>query len=117
MKRTRRVIILAAAVLALMLWAAPQSASQDEHEVITVKSAESNNGVVIVRAEANKVAFELQCNQQMLSCTSLHPGQYVMVRLPKNWGIYICANVNIYQMAEDSTALGDPVGQYCVIEK
>ena len=36
-----------------------------------------------------------------------------MVRLPKNYGVYDCANVEMYRTTNDSK-LGDKVGQYCL---
>jgi hypothetical protein len=38
-----------------------------------------------------------------------------MVRLPKNWGMYDCANVDLYRKSGDLEA-GDKLGEYCLIE-
>ena len=34
-------------------------------------------------------------------CTIPEPGTYVMVRLPKNYGMYDCANVDLYPPSAD----------------
>ena len=52
----------------------------------------------------------------MADCKVLEPGTYVMVRLPKNWGMYDCANVDLYASAADP-ASGEKLGEYCLIEK
>jgi hypothetical protein len=52
----------------------------------------------------------------MADCMVLEPGTYVMVRLPKNWGMYDCANVDLYASTADP-ASGGKLGEYCLIDK
>jgi len=40
-----------------------------------------------------------------------------MVRLPKNWGTYVCANVEVYPTPVNPENLGQKLGEYCLIEK
>ena len=93
-----------------------------EKSTITVKRTASANGVVIVSVvqESNeqqaKASFELHCNTGAVGCQSPQPGSYLMVRLPKNWGMYDCANVDLYP-ASANPATDQKVGQYCIIEK
>ena len=89
---------------------------------INVKSAEVSNGVVIVTAtqaatpEQTNSSFALHCNKDVSACKAPEPGSYVMVRLPKNWGMYDCTNVDLYPSSADP-ATAQKIGEYCLIEK
>jgi hypothetical protein len=87
-----------------------------ETSQLTIKSGEINSGVVILTAASHGKNFELQCNQGAGGCKVLQPGSYVMVRLPKNRGMYDCANVEIFSTDTDP-ASGQRIGAYCLIEK
>jgi len=39
-----------------------------------------------------------------------------MVRLPKNWGLYDCADVRLYRQRTDTEAR-QLVGEYCLVEE
>jgi len=102
------------------LLAAMQLMAEDK-SIITVKSGEVSNGVVILAVHQTATpqvaeSFALHCNKGMADCKVLEPGTYVMVRLPKNWGMYDCANVDLYASTADP-ASGEKLGQYCLIEK
>ncbi len=113
----RKVIIL----LGLFgLLAAMQVMAQDK-SIITVKAGEVDNGVVILtvhQTATSQVAesFTLHCNKGMADCKVLEPGTYVMVRLPKNWGMYDCACIDLYASTADP-ASGQKLGEYCLVEK
>ena len=83
---------------------------------ITVKRTDMSNGVVIVTALEGKTSLELECNNGLPSCTALTPGDYTMVRLPKNRGMYDCANVEIYPKASDPET-ATKVGAYCLTDQ
>jgi len=87
-----------------------------ETSQVTIKSGEINTGVVILTAASQGKNFELQCNQGAGGCKVLQPGSYVMVRLPKNQGMYDCANVEVFSTGTDP-ATGQRIGAYCLIEK
>ena len=106
MKRALFVFVILAAVLALA-----QELSQ-----VTVKSSEVNSGVVIITAMEGRSSLELQCNKNMIGCKTLEPGNYVLVRLPKNHGMYDCANVEIFASGADP-AESQKIGSYCLIQK
>jgi hypothetical protein len=91
--------------------------AQDEPESqkIIVRSRDINNGVVILTVQQARNSFELQCNKGNSGCTVLDPGEYMMVRLPKNHGMYDCTNAEVYQKSANSE-VGDQLGQYCVVE-
>jgi len=93
-----------------------------ERSTVTVKSSEVNNGVVILTIQQvdpvppGRASFVLQCNKGMSDCVVPPLGNYFMVRLPKNWGMYMCSNVDLYPLsAEPQTS--EKVGEYCLIEK
>ncbi|MGB8768314.1 MAG: hypothetical protein WCC92_01760 [Candidatus Korobacteraceae bacterium] len=103
------------------LLAAMQVVAQDK-SLITVKSGELNNGVVILTVhqaampEQAAGSFSLHCNKGMEACKVLEPGTYVMVRLPKNWGMYDCTDVDLYPATADP-ASSQKLGEYCLVEK
>ncbi len=103
------------AIFVFLIFAAALALAQETSQV-TVKSGETNNGVVIITAVQDKATLELQCNQGAGGCKVLLPGTYVMVRLPKNQGMYHCANVEIF-LAGSDPASAQRIGAYCLIEK
>jgi hypothetical protein len=107
MKRTIVLILLLAAAVLLLA---------QEKSLITVKESAVTTGVVIITASENGKALELQCNQSMSACTVLKPGEYWMVRLPKNYGMYDCANVDLFPKDVDP-ATGERIGEYCLVRK
>jgi hypothetical protein len=105
------------AVTSIVLLFGAVSVRAQEKELITVKSAEVNNGVVLITAQGEKAPIELQCNKDYLSCTALKPGTYLMVRLPKNHGLYECSNVTVYARGQSPDSAGEALGSYCIAEK
>jgi hypothetical protein len=108
------------AIILFGLLATMQLMAQDK-SIVTVKSGEINNGVVILAVHQTATpqvaeSFTLHCNKGMADCKVLEPGTYVMVRLPKNWGMYDCANVDLYANTADP-ASGGKLGEYCLIDK
>ena len=87
------------------------------YEVIIVKGLEVNSGVVMLAVQQGSTSFQLQCNANVPGCNTLQPGSYVMVRLPKNWGTYVCVNVEVYPTPIHPENLGDKLGAYCLIQK
>ncbi len=83
---------------------------------VTVKHSSTSNGVVLVSITEEGKTLELQCTQSAPSCKAPQPGTYWMVRLPKNWGMYDCANVDLYAQSEDPEQ-GEKTGEYCLNEK
>jgi hypothetical protein len=109
-------ILLVALVLCFTFAGAVQTLAQEQGATtITVRSSQVNNGVVILAVREGSNFFELQCNKNVPGCAVLDPGNYSMVRLPKNHGMYDCADVEMYRTANDSKR-GDKVGEYCLVE-
>jgi len=96
--------------------------SAQERSHIMVRGSELNNGVVILDVlKANK-AYQLQCNQGAPGCTPLKNGNYQLVELPKNFGMYECRDVEVYPESAatpDAAApdKGQKLGEYCLVEK
>jgi len=58
----------------------------------------------------------LQCNKGQHECAIPEPGNYLMVRLPENRGMYDCANVELYPVSGDPQT-SRKIGEYCLIDK
>jgi hypothetical protein len=101
--KTLMLFILLAAV---MLWAETKTA-------VTVKSSQVTSGVVLVTVSENGKTFDLQCNDGHPFCQAVKPGEYQMVRLAKNHGMYDCQNVDLYLQTAD-TETDDKLGEYCL---
>lgn len=111
----RAAILFGVFLIVLLAPVALSSQEQLEAQKITVKSKEVNNGVVILTVQNGNNVFDLQCNKNVSGCTALQPGDYMMVRLPKNRGLYDCANAEVYRTSANPEA-GDKLGQYCLVE-
>jgi|NGEPerStandDraft_6_1074524.scaffolds.fasta_scaffold31779_2 hypothetical protein len=83
---------------------------------VTVKSTEKNSGVIIVAVNDGKKMAELNCNEGFPECAAPKPGEYWMVTLPKNHGVYECQNVDLFPGASDPDD-AKKVGEYCLLEK
>lgn len=87
-----------------------------EKSTIVVKDSGSYTGVVVITATSAGKTIELQCNQTSSSCTLLKSGNYLMVVLPKNHGMYDRQNVDIYPNSTEP-ASGEKIGEYCLTQK
>lgn len=87
-----------------------------EKSILTVKDSSVATGVVIVEAQYSGKAVELQCNQGSAACVPLKKGSYVIVKLPKNHGMYDCQNVDIYPESSDPENT-EKLGEYCLNPK
>lgn len=105
MKRAFLVLIVLASVLLLA----------DEKSEVVVKNTAVVTGVVVVDVQLNGKTAELQCNEGSPDCNKLKPGNYIMVQLPKNHGLYDCANVEVYSPTGSDT--DQRIGAYCLIPK
>jgi hypothetical protein len=108
-------------MIALLFIMAAQLGAQDK-STVTVRSSEVASGVIVVNvtqpatADQSKASFELHCNKGASACKAPEAGTYLMVRLPKNWGMYDCANVDLYPTTANP-ATDQKIGEYCLIEK
>jgi len=110
----RAISLMALIICVLCLTARP--VAQAKSQVTVTRSETTSNGVVIVYGKQGETSIELQCNAGMLYCTRLPEGSYVMIELPKNRGVYDCADVRLYKHAEDVDA-GNHIGEYCLERK
>jgi hypothetical protein len=100
--------ILFVLLLATALW------GQDKTQV-TVKSAQTISGIVLMTVTENGKQLDIQCTAQQAWCTAVKPGTYQMVRLPKNHGMYDCQNVDLFSEAAD-VENDQKLGEYCLNE-
>ena len=114
MKRT--VFLLAALTAALVMLAAAQALAQDKTPV-KVKSSEVVTGVVIVHVQKGAKSLDLQCNQGATTCKSLPSGNYLMLELPENNGMYDCKNVEMYRGDQAKPDEAEKLGDYCLMDK
>jgi len=103
-------------IILLALLIAAQSFALDK-SLITVKDSTVGNVVVTVNIREAGKSYELQCNQTAPNCNAPKPGDYWMVRLPKNHGLYDCADVNLYPQSTNPDEHTPVFGEYCIIEK
>ncbi len=84
--------------------------------LITVKNSSTNSGVIMVNIHEDGKLQELQCTESAPNCVAPQAGNYWMVRLPKNHGLYDCDNVDLYLQNEDPET-GQKVGEFCLNTK
>jgi len=113
MKRTVSLLVVLLAVFVILTanWALGQ-----EKVPVKVKSSEVVTGVVIVHVQKDAKAFDLQCNEGAGGCKALQTGNYLMVELPKGYGMYDCKNVEMYRGDADKPDTAQKVGEYCLME-
>ena len=93
-------------LVSIALWA------QDKSPV-TVKSSQVTSGVVLITVSEHGKTFDLQCNDGHAYCKTVKPGEYQMVRLAKNRGMYDCQNVDLYPANADPEQ-EEKLGEYCL---
>lgn len=105
----KKLLVCVIFFMAVSLWAQD---SQDKTKV-TVKNTEKNNGVILVTINDGKKSYDINCNDGFPQCAAPKAGEYLMVKLPKNRGVYDCQNVDLFAAdADPSTA--EKVGEYCL---
>ena len=107
----KKVVLLIGVLLAAALILA-----QEKSDITVIKTGRTVSGVTIVTAQIGKTNLELQCNEGAPFCTALKSGSYVMVRQPKNHGLYDCADVEVFAKTS-SGETGDKLGEYCLTEQ
>jgi hypothetical protein len=116
----KRGISLVGVLTAAFIMLAIGLAFAQDKIAVKVKSSEVVTGVVIVHIQKDAKSFDLQCNEGAGMCKALQSGNYLMVELPKNYGLYDCKNVEIYRGDQDKTSQDKPsaekIGAYCLVE-
>ena len=93
-------------LLAVQAWA-------EEKVKVTVKSTEKNNGVVFVTIKDGGKTVDLNCNEGFPQCNTPKTGEYWMVKLPKNRGVYECQTVDLFP-SDAEPGDDNKVGEYCL---
>lgn len=117
----KKAMILFALLILFRVFDTVQVSAQ-EKSYITVRGSELNNGVLILDVLKTGKTYQLRCNQGAPGCTNLKNGNYLMLELPKNFGMYECRDVEVYP---ESAAVPEPtasdksqkLGEYCLVEK
>src|SRR5450755_3745525 len=113
MKRT--VSLFAVLIAAFVILTAGQAFAQEKTPV-KVKSSEVVTRVVIVHVQKDAKSLDLQCNEGAGNCKALPSGNYLMVELPKNYGMYDCQNVEMYRGDQDKPDAAQKIGEYCLVK-
>jgi hypothetical protein len=113
----KKVVSLLVVLTAAFIILASGLALAQEKTPVKVKSSQVVTGVVIVHVEKGGNSLELQCNEGAGSCKALASGDYLMVELPKNYGMYDCKNVEVYRGNLDKPEAAELAGAYCLMEK
>jgi hypothetical protein len=113
----KRTFSLFAVLTAAFVILASQPAFVQDKTPVKVTSSEVVTGVVIVHVQKDNESLELQCNAGAFNCKALQSGNYLMVELPKNHGLYDCKNIEVYRGDQDKPEAAEKIGAYCLIEK
>jgi len=120
MRRTVGAVCLLAALTALFLVMCPVRGFAQERYQIKVKRSDVVTGVLVVQFTRGTKAMTLQCNDGQPACNALKAGDYWLVELPENHGMYDCKNAEAYPGDKDPGEDPDDasrLGAYCLIEK
>lgn len=113
----KRTIFLFVALTTVLVMLANALSFAQEKTPVKVKGSVAVTGVVIVHIQKDGKPVDLQCNEGASSCKALQGGNYLMLELPKNHGLYDCKNVEIYRGDQDKPEAAEQVGAYCLMEK
>jgi hypothetical protein len=113
----KRTLSLFAFLTVVFLVLSCSQAFAQEKTPVKVKNSELVTGVVIVHIQKGAKSIDLQCNEGVPSCKALASGNYLMVELPQNYGMYDCKNVEIYQGDQDKPEAAEKIAAYCQVEK
>jgi hypothetical protein len=103
-------------LIVFLLFLAVQAFAADK-SLVTVKDSTVSDGVILVTIQQAGKTYDLQCTQSAPFCTAPKVGDYWMVRLPKNHGVYDCSNVDLYPQSSNPEAGDQILGEYCLNAK
>jgi len=117
----KNAMILFSLLILFRMFGAVQVSAQEKSN-IAVRGSQTNNGVVLLDVLKAGKTYQLQCNQDAPGCVSLKNGNYQMLELPKNFGLYDCRDVEVYP---ESVTVPEPtardknqkLGEYCLMGK
>lgn len=119
--RMKKSVSLLAAVIALSLVFVAQRGFAEDRSQVKVKGTKTVNGVVAVDVTKGGKVISLQCNEGQPACNPIKAGDYWLVELPENHGMYDCKNVEVYPGDKDPGDEEDRddskrLGAYCLVE-
>lgn len=98
----------------ILVGAMALAADESSTSAITVKASAKSSGVVTLLITKDAKSFQLSCNETMPSCVDLKKGNYRMLELPKNHGMYDCQDVRVFAESATSTDDDSKLGEYCL---
>ena len=102
----KKSVSVLAAVIALFVTFAVQRSAADDRSQVKVKGTRTENGVVAVDVVKAGKKVSLQCNDGQPACNPIKAGDYWLVELPANHGMYDCKNVEVYPGDQDPGEIG-----------
>ncbi len=118
----RNAVVFSFLVLLFVLFGVAPASTQKK-SIITVRGKILGDGVVAIQAANNGQRYQLLCNESMPACSTLKNGRYVMVELPKNFGMYDCKDVEVYPESAGSSNgsmnvdKSKKLGEFCLEEE
>lgn len=117
----KKSVSLLSVVIALFVIFAAQRGLAEERSQVKVKGTKTVNGVVAVDVVKGGKTVSLQCNDGQPACNPIKAGDYWLVELPENHGMYDCKNVEVYPGDKDPGGEDDRddskrLGAYCLVE-
>jgi hypothetical protein len=114
----RNVFILFLLVSIVLLLATPLVADDENStSLIAVKGSQKASGVITLQISQGTKSLELNCNEGMSGCADLKKGNYRMLVLPKNRGMYDCQNVRVFAESSTDPDNDEKLGEYCLAGK
>jgi hypothetical protein len=108
MMRKKLLVLLGLVAISPML-------SAENHKITIKSSSVQKKVVVMLKADVEEKSVELECFLSQKSCTTLPPGDYLMVRLTNGGTYEDCPNVDIFSRVGDPTK-DKPLGEYCLLQ-
>lgn len=110
-------LLCAVAVFVIL---ATQSSFAEGRSQVKVKGTKTVNGVVVVDVVKDGKTVSLQCNDGQPACNPIKAGDYWLLELPENHGMYDCKNVEVYPGDKDPGDEEDRdeskrLGAYCLV--
>ena len=112
----KRIVSLFAVLTTAFVILASEQGFAQEKTPVKVKGSVVVTGVVIVHVLKDGKPLDLQCNDGASGCKALSSGDYLMLQLPENHGMYDCKNVEMYRPDQNKEE-DEAIASYCLVEK
>lgn len=113
----RNVFLLLVLASIVFFFGIAAAADENSTSLISVKGSDKASGVVTLQIAQGPKVYELTCNESMPSCADLKKGNYRMLVLPKNHGVYDCQDVRVFAESSTDPDNDEKLGEYCLVTK